>query len=47
MCMVTGGDIPFKEDYDTKHVTVAGEEHNKEEKRENILFQSLPVSDQK
>ena len=27
MCMVTGGDIPFKEDYDTKHVTVAGEEN--------------------
>ena len=26
MCMVTGGDIPFREDYDTKHVTVAGEE---------------------
>ena len=25
MCMVTGGDIPFSEDYDTKHVTVAGE----------------------
>jgi hypothetical protein len=25
MCMVTGGDIPFREDYDTKHVTVAGE----------------------
>jgi len=22
-CMVTGGDIPFKEDYDTKHVTIA------------------------
>ena len=27
MCMVTGGDIPFKEDYDTKHVTVAGEDN--------------------
>ena len=26
MCMVTGGDIPFREDYDTKHVTVAGGE---------------------
>ena len=25
-CVVTGGDIPFQEDYDTKYVTVAGEE---------------------
>ena len=31
MCMVTGGDIPFKEDYDTKHVTVAGEENNEKD----------------
>ena len=28
MCMVTGGDIPFKEDYDTKLVTIAGEEYD-------------------
>ena len=26
-CVVTGGDIPFQEDYDTKDVTVAGEEN--------------------
>ena len=25
MCLVTGGDNPFLDDYDTKHVTVAGE----------------------
>ena len=24
MCLVTAGDNPFLEDYDTKHVTVAG-----------------------
>ena len=28
-CVVTGGDIPFQEDYDTKYVTVAGEEDGK------------------
>ena len=36
---VTGGDIPFREDYDIKHVTVAGEEEKN--KGSNLKFSSL------
>ena len=32
-CVVTGGDIPFQEDYDTKYVTVAGEEDGKKKSK--------------
>ena len=37
-CVVTGGDIPFQEDYDTKYVTVAGEEKIKDDKMCEKLF---------
>ena len=42
MCMVTGGDIPFQEDYDTKHVTVAGEVNDNFDSKPNTLFQVPP-----
>ena len=42
MCMVTGGDIPFREDSDTKHVTVAGEVQKYKREKLKILFSSSP-----
>ena len=44
-CVVTGGDIPFQEDYDTKYVTVAGEEKLKDYKKCEKLFISSTMQE--